>query len=271
VFILSLHGADLESIRTGRNAYKRIWQSVMESADAVTACSEDLARQTREFAPRARVFVVHNGVDVGLFRAAQRGGGPRTILHVGKFEHKKGQDVLLAAFRRLADRLADARLHLVGATGPTLESVQHQVTALGLTGRVRLDVDVPHERIPTFMAEASLFVLPSRREPFGVVLLEAGAAALPVVATRVGGIPELMQDGRTGLLVEPDDPRQLEDALYRVLTDEALAATLADQCMQPCSLDGHGTAPACGIWKSSRRPGGFRINSMIPVRNRRER
>src|SRR5262249_1147568 len=82
-----------------------------------------------------------------------------------------------------------------------------------------------HAQVARFFDRATAFCLPSRAEPFGIVLLEAGAFRLPVVATRVGGIPEIVEDRVTGLLVPPDDAGSLADALVRVLTDSDFAAS----------------------------------------------
>jgi glycogen(starch) synthase len=87
--------------------------------------------------------------------------------------------------------------------------------------------DVPHHCIVQYLRESDLFVLPSRLEPFGIVLVEAGAAGLPVVASRVGGIPELLRHEHNALLVEPGDPSSLAEAMTKLLSDAVLADRLA--------------------------------------------
>jgi glycosyltransferase involved in cell wall biosynthesis len=226
--LLSFHGADVVGISETRGIHRAAWRALISRADRVVACSEALASDLVSFAPRARVVAIHNGVDLQLF-GRPCSGRPvrRRILHVGKFERKKGQDVILEAFRVLLQRVPDASLVLVGAEGPELAHVRAQVGRLGLEGSVEIHVNVPHEQVPYFMERADLFLLPSRSEPFGIVLLEAGAAGLPVVASRVGGIPELIEDGRTGLLLPPDDAVALEHAMRRVLTEPEMADRLA--------------------------------------------
>ena len=226
--LLSFHGSDMAEVSHTRGLHRAAWRNLITRADRVVACSEALARDIVRFAPRARVVAIHNGVDTQLFHRPS-GSRPnrRRILNVGKFESKKAQDVLVHAFQHLLRSVPDASLVLVGADGPELASIRALVDRLGLQQQVEFHVTVPHERIPEFMERADVFVLPSRSEPFGIVLLEAGAAGLPVVATRVGGIPELIEHGKTGLLVPPDDPVKLERAIRLLLTDAAAADNLA--------------------------------------------
>jgi glycosyltransferase involved in cell wall biosynthesis len=226
--LLSFHGADIVAISQTRGFHRAAWRNLITRADRAVTCSEAMARDVLHFAPRARVVTIHNGMDVHLFgRNPRIRYSRRRILHIGKFEHKKAHDVLLQAFQLLLESVPDAFLVLVGATGPELAHVRALVSALGLEHKVEIHIDVPHERVPEFMDRADVFVLPSRSEPFGIVMLEAGAAGLPVVATRVGGVPELIEDGETGLLVPPDDAIGLERAIRLLLTDAAAADRLA--------------------------------------------
>ena len=144
-----------------------------------------------------------------------------------KFDPVKAHDVLLHAFALLRARISDATLVLVGADGPTLEKTRSQADDLGLSGSVEFHVDVPHEQLPGFMARASLLVLPSRSEACPLVLLEAGAAKLPVIASRVGGVPEMLEHGTTALLIPPDNPHALANAIQALLLDTVLADRLS--------------------------------------------
>jgi glycogen(starch) synthase len=116
---------------------------------------------------------------------------------------------------------------LVGADGPELAATRELIVELKLTPQVELRVNVPHQQIPGLMQAADLFALPSRSEPFGIVLLEAGAAGLPVIASRTGGIAELLEHEKTGLLIPSDDESALFEALRRLLCDRDYAGRLA--------------------------------------------
>lgn len=231
--MLSVHGADLTGIEAGAPALLAQWRALARRALAVVACSAALGQRARTVLAREPA-VIHNGIDAGSFRSLA--GSPatqarRSILTVGKFEAKKGQDVLVTAFATLAHDHADLDLVLVGATDTALPRLRQLCTDLGLQDRVRFHPDVPHTEVAAHMAAASLFVLPSRQEPFGIVLLEAGALALPVVASAVGGIPEILEEGVTARLVVPDAPGELAQAL-RALLDEPAAARAMGRRLQ---------------------------------------
>lgn len=225
-WVLSFHGADVVPMSHSTGWGRRLWHLVLSRADSITACSGALARDISTFFPAARVVAIHNGVDAESFHPAVFQAS-RNILNIGKFEHKKGQDVLLKAFRRMLDAGVDASLTLVGGEGPELPDIRKQIEDLQLCDRVMLHVNVPHEQIPGMMQQARMFVLSSRLEPFGIVLLEAGAARLPVVATEVGGVPELIDNECAGLLIPPDDEDALCRAMMRLWNDSDLAESVA--------------------------------------------
>jgi glycosyltransferase involved in cell wall biosynthesis len=225
--VLTFQGADIVRVTHMPSLARFAWKHYLGGVDEVFACSRALAAMVRSVCPESDPRVLYNCADVELFSTVARrpGSGSKRILHIGKFEHKKSQDVLLAALRLLIDRGLDCRLTMVGATGPTLEQVRAAVADFG--DRVSMFVDVPHEQIPGHMANCDLFVLPSRAEGFPLVLIEAGAAGLPVAATNIGGIDELITDNVNGLLVEPDNPRALAEAMAKLLENDELASGIA--------------------------------------------
>jgi len=227
-FVLSVHGQDVASAARS-NGFKRLcWQSLFRRADKIVACSGALAREVLAFDPALapRVTVIHNGID----RQAMEDGRDRSftlpeldatpyILNIGTFEQKKGQDVLIEAFLRLADDFPQHRLVLVGRSGETVAGLRRQIKEHALEDRVLLYEDVPHRHVAAFLERASLFCLPSRIEPFGIVLLEAGLFNVPIVATRVGGVTEVIEDGVHGRLVAADEPEALASAMREILSD----------------------------------------------------
>ncbi|WP_243688591.1 glycosyltransferase family 4 protein [Geotalea toluenoxydans] len=145
------------------------------------------------------------------------------ILHVGSFEKIKGQDVLLHAFKHVLQVHSDCRLLLVGRSGSFLPEVETICADLEIAHAVSIMKDVAPERIPQLMANAMFVVLPSRYEGgVPLVLLEAGAVKKAVVASDAGGIAELITPGRNGLLVPPDNPQALAQAMLNLLDDRQL-------------------------------------------------
>ena len=156
-------------------------------------------------------------------RAARRPGAPPTILFVGKEFERKGGDVLLAAFRRVRAHLADARLTIIGP--PDLTVDDPGVTSLGF---LRKDDPESLRVLTDAYANADVFCLPTRYEPFGIVILEAMFHGLPCIATRDWSIPEMIRDGETGYTVPVGDEVTLADRLTSLLSDPARARTMGD-------------------------------------------
>jgi phosphatidylinositol alpha-mannosyltransferase len=171
--------------------------------------------------------VVPNGLDVASFAASEpadldRG---RRLLFVGRLDRRKGFPVAVEAFRLLVERHPDIRLIVAGdgkeraAAARLKPPVRDRVTMLGT---------VPRDQLPRYFAACDLLVAPSLSgESFGYVLLEAMAAGLPVVASRIPGYDEVVRDGREGFLVPSGDPRAVADAAAKVIDDPALARTMA--------------------------------------------
>ncbi len=183
-------------------------------------------------AVRARLELVRNGVDPERFRPQPHAAGtPPLVLAVGRLVQTKGFHLLLEACARLRQAGRDCRCLIVGE-GPEAEPLQSLIVDLGLEDRVELPGRLqPEELLPLFRT-ADLLAMPScvrQHDQDGIptVLIEALAMEIPVVATRVSGIPELVRDGDTGLLVDPDDPAALAAALARLLADPSFGRRLA--------------------------------------------
>ena len=243
--LLSFHGTDVGNLAALDTRCKDDWRQLLARSGAVVTCSQELGKRIEAaLGTPVRYEVIYNGVDAGAFiktLAPESAPVPEpergVILHVGKFDRNKGQDVLIDAFARIAGEFPETRLRLVGGSGSELDALRTQAQRLGLDDRIAFFTDIPYTDMPSHFAAASTFAFPSRQEAFGLVLLEAGACKLPVVASRVGGIPELIHDRSTGLLVEPGDAAALAQALRTLLSDTALARALGLRLSQRVAAD----------------------------------
>jgi D-inositol-3-phosphate glycosyltransferase len=189
-----------------------------------------------------RIRLVPPGVDPGLFRplpteGARRAlglGGARVALFVGRFQPVKGPDT---AIRSLAEAIRldpggteDLVLALVGGpSGPRPDAVgdlRRLADSLGIGDRVRFFPPLRHEGLPEVYAAADVVLVPSRSESFGLVALEAQACGVPVVASSVGGLRHVVEDGTSGLLVPPNDPAAFARGIVTILRDPGLARRL---------------------------------------------
>jgi len=233
--VATLHTGPVENAAWSRDAIReRLLGFVADRwCAAVVAVSEAARAQhaQRGRIPAGRMRVIHNGVDVEAFLGAARRNevrrvlgletGQPTLLAVSALRPGKGLEVVLRAMALIARDRPEARL-LIAGEGTLRARLEQQAAELGIAGSVRwLGL---RRDIADLLSAADLFVLASRRDAFPTVLLEAMAAARPVVATRVGGIPEIVEHGETGLLVEAGDPEALAAAAGVLLDDPERAA-----------------------------------------------
>ena len=206
-------------------------------ADAVVCLTPRLARRLAEDGvDEARLHVIPSGVDPVLFSTSRPDpvadvGHPRVVF-VGRMAPQKGAHTLVQAIPML--RHSAAHLLLVG-DGPQRADLERAAARLGIADRVRVTGFVPHEEVPAFLAHADVLALPSFYEELGSVLVEAMQVGLPIVASSVGGIPEVLTDGVTGRLVPPGDPRALATAIDEVLADRELARRLGEAARERAS------------------------------------
>ena len=230
-------------------------QAVVRNSDRLIASSlqeaEDLVRLYG--ASRERVTVVAPGVDLRLFgprpteqlRAELKLGMDRVVMFAGRLERLKGAETLIRAFAILArDRVLDGPLALViiggdsqnGAsesreTGGEQARLQQLARELGIAAQVRFVGSVDQPMLASYLSLASVCVVPSYSESFGLVALEAEACGTPVVAARVGGLPTIVKDGLTGFTLVSRDPARYADRIARILADEELRRCFSRRSM----------------------------------------
>jgi glycogen(starch) synthase len=202
----------------------------LRRAGAVTGCSQFVVDDAvaRFGLPPGKGQVVYNGVEVAGDERPRPLELPfeRYVLGLGRVVAKKGFDLLLAAFAEVAGRHPDVGL-VIGGDGGARESLEGQAMALGLQDRVVLPGRLDRAQVAWAMANAEVFTLPSRVEPFGIVVIEALRGGRPVVVSARGGAPEIVRHEREGLVADPFDTAAFGKAIDRLLSDHDLARRLA--------------------------------------------
>jgi glycosyltransferase involved in cell wall biosynthesis len=214
---------------------REILRRLTPRMDHLVAVSRAMERKISDERPSAvPVSLIYNGVDLVRYNHTdpcctlrEEYGMPEAAQIVGvvaRLEHEKGHPTLLDAWPRVVRAVPNAWLLVVGE-GSRRPELEAQAAALGIAGRVVFTGR--RDDVPAVTAALDVAVLPSYREAQGLTILEAMALSRPVVASAVGGIPEMIESGRTGLLVAPHDPEALAAAIVRLLSDHAYADMLA--------------------------------------------
>lgn len=191
---------------------------ILQNADAVLALTEDMKQKMQEIYYR-EISVVPNGVDLERFKISlgdKKECDPKTIIFVGRLHPVKGVQYLIEAMVIVHREMPDVKLVLVG-DGVERSRLEELAKRLDLNGCIQFAGQVPQERIPQIMHQADVFALSSLSESFGIVNLEAMAAGLPIVATNVGGIPDIIEEGVNGYLVNIKSPDEIADRILILL------------------------------------------------------
>lgn len=233
-YIVTGHGTDVVSLNQG--VMKKIKKWTLGRASAVTVVSTYLEGVVKEICPDAKTTVLSMGCWTERFSRSFRQenyflqGDKKVILFVGRLAEKKGVRYLIEAMRDI-----DAKLVIVGK-GPEEEDLKRQ--SKGQSDKITFLGPKTHDELKTIYASADVFAAPSvtakdgDQEGFGLVILEAMASGLPVVASRSGGILDLISDGENGLLAEEKNPKDIAEKINRLLADDEFYETMQKRALQ---------------------------------------
>ena len=233
--VVTLHGTDIRMMEKSR-ILKSLAKPVLRRAKLVTVVSSFLKTKLLEYnlVDEKKVLILPMPVDTTKFKPSfLMPKDKKTILCVARFTHQKGLSYLIDALKILREKNYSFEAQIVGG-GPLRAKLENRIKQLKLDDRVFLFDSMSQERLYEYYIKSDLCVLPSIEEGLGLVLVEAQLCGRPVIGTNSGGIPDIIEDGKTGLLVRPKDPTDLARAIERLLIDFELAKRLAE--------DGHKSA-----------------------------
>jgi glycogen(starch) synthase len=202
-------------------------QKVFKNADWVTACSSSILKHSCKLVPEIipRSSFIHNAIEKPAFIPQPLSVNPPRLLCLGRLVREKGFDLALPAFAAVIERFPSATLWIAG-DGPERERMQKQAIQLRLGDSVKFMGSVPPDEVFRLINRATIVLAPSRVEGFGLAALEAAMMARPVVATRVGGLPETVIHGQTGLLVDSGDSAGMAEAIIFLLDHRHTASRI---------------------------------------------
>jgi colanic acid/amylovoran biosynthesis glycosyltransferase len=240
--VVHFHGFDAYSSEV-LDHYATRYKRLFSYARALISVSTHMTGQLiRLGAPREKVFYNPYGVDVSKFRQPSATTAPLQVIATGRFVEKKAPYLTILAFRKVLDRLPEARLTLVG-NGALYGVCQQIVKSLHMDYAVDIEGTASHDEVARLMQQSRIFVqhsvvaMSGDSEGTPNAILEAGASGLPVVTTRHGGIADVVIHGRTGFLVEEGDIDTMSEYMYRLLSNPELAAEMGQNARHHVSVN----------------------------------
>lgn len=228
--VVTGHGPEVLALAGTRGScsQRRLFATLIRSCEVRTCIAPEIVA-AMEHLGEAPTFYIPNGIDLSYWQPTiPRPRVAGRVVCVARLSSEKGLDVLMHALSFVRNEMPNVSCLIIGG-GAERRALEELVDEQGLREVVRLVGLQSKERIRAYLAEASLFVLPSRVEGAPLAILEAMAMGLPVVATRVGGVPSLLDDGVEGFLVAPEDPAALAQALLKVLRLDRCAEVMGDR------------------------------------------
>ncbi|MDD5032771.1 MAG: glycosyltransferase family 4 protein [Candidatus Pacebacteria bacterium] len=208
---------------------KPLFKKIFTEADYIQAISRYLADWAEKMNAKCPIEIVPNGVDLSKAKpkAEKRKADETIIITTSRLVPKNGIADLIDAAKILTEEECKIELQILG-DGPEKKACELRIANYGLRDKINLLGHVPQEQIPEYLAAADIFCRPSLSEGLGNSFLEAMAAGLPVVGTPVGGIPDFISDGETGLFAEPGNPKSIAEKIKILINDPALTQKLSE-------------------------------------------
>jgi glycosyltransferase involved in cell wall biosynthesis len=235
--VLSVWGSDVYEFPDRSRWHRRLLKANLRAADWVCSTSNAMAGRTLEISPGiSNLSITPFGIDTNRFAPTPRAASRRvvTVGTVKKLESIYGIDILLKAFASAKTSIArkspelDLRLKIVGS-GSERTALQGLAAELSIVDSTEFVGRVPNEDVPKHLGQIDVYVALSRcQESFGVAILEASSCAVPVIVSDVGGFPEVVEDGSTGLIVNNEDAADASAAIERLVLDEGMRRRLGD-------------------------------------------
>lgn len=222
--VASVWGTDIYDAKRGHRLIRPIVRQTLRRAAHITATSRFLLDETVRFEPAAqgKITQIPFGIEIRPDEAVCRQkSGPIQMIFTKHFLPTYAPGLVLSAFAVAIRKVPEMKLLMIGG-GPLTASLISQAAALGISARVSVRPWADSDEVLRLIGESDIMVMPSHRESFGVAAVEAAAAGLPVIATRVGGIPEIIADGENGILVEPGNEQALANAMVTLATDKSM-------------------------------------------------
>ncbi|MEN3970400.1 glycosyltransferase [Acinetobacter sp. BWR-L5] len=242
-YVLSVWGSDVFEFPYRSFFHKKLLQKNLKSADVIASTSLSMASQTRLFIDNKKIEITPFGVDLDKFSSSNfmRNSRAETICigTVKTLKHVYGIDILLKAlsivykdmkseFPELSNRL---KFRIVGG-GIDMSELKRLAIELGIDHLTSFVGSVSHDDVPNELNQLDIYVALSRQESFGVAVVEAQAMGIPVVVSNVGGLPEVVQNGKTGFIVDSENPQQAANAIKTLILDTELRRSMSVEAKQ---------------------------------------
>lgn len=232
--LITLHQPPVSSSGNGS-----LLQSTLSTADWITAVSDNLLSRVKLYVPEIgfKSSVIYNGLESPDIEPSPLSFQPPTLLCVGRLIKDKGFDLVLTALRKVIRYFPDSRL-IISGDGTQRKKLEEKALNLGLLDFVRFTGWIPPDEVPEIMNRASMVVVPSRwEEPFCLVALQAAQMERPVVAARTGGIPEIVQDKKTGLLFGKENVKDLTEKILFLIQNPNRAVDMGKTAKKRAETD----------------------------------
>lgn len=229
--LLSVWGSDVYLFPKQNKLNQSIIKKNFRKSNYLASTSIDMSKEIKKYTNKEEIFITPFGVDTNLFYPMEKNNDSNIVIGmIKRFDKIYGAEYLIKAVKLLLDRLSNEGRHalinrlkvvMIG-DGQEIDSLKNLSKNLSIDHFINFIVKVPHSEVPNYLKQIDIFCVPSLSESFGVAALEASACGKPVIATSVGGLPEVVKDGETGFIIPPANELALSNKLYELILDENL-------------------------------------------------